>query len=515
MRRALLAVAGAAAIAGSARAAAPDAPLRVDGGLLAPAAVDGAGVRVFKGVPYAAAPVGPLRWRAPEPVEAWSGVRRSDRFGASCMQPRPFHDIDPYAPGMGEDCLFLNVWTPARAGGERLPVMVWIHGGGFVAGSGSEPRHDGVALAKKGVVVVTLNYRLGVFGFLAHPELSRETGWGGSGDWGLMDQVAALQWVRRNIAAFGGDPAKVTIFGESAGSWSVSAMTASPLARGLFRGAIGESGAVFPSRRGAAMLSEAEAGGTALAASLHADTLADLRHASPGDLLEAHGDWRADVDGHVLPQAPERIFAEGRQNAVPMIAGYNSDEGGAFAGGVLAGATLDQALRDQFGARAATVRAAYPANTEEAKRLYGGDAVIAYPTWAWAQAMRETGGGARTWLYFFDRKPGALPGVRNRTSHADDIVYAFGHPDVRPDVAMTDTDRAIADALSDYWVAFAKTGDPAAAGRPAWPAYDPARGAAARMRFGDAPAVEPDGDLARYRVLDPIWRGAAVGGSAR
>ena len=509
-RRLAVAGCGLAAMLGfgvQARAAQAGA-LHVDGGTLAEAPVVD-GVRAFKGLPYAAAPTGDLRWRPPQPVEPWTGVRRVDRFGANCAQRKMFGDIDPYDPGMSEDCLFLNVWTPAQSAGERLPVMVWIHGGGLVAGSGSEPRHDGVALARRGVVLVTLNYRLGVFGFLASSALTAENGGRGSGDWGLMDQVAALRWVRRNIAAFGGDPEKVTIFGESAGSWSVSALTASPLAKGLIRRAIGQSGAAFPSDSpGVLPLADAEAAGAQMMRTLKVESLAEMRRASTGKLLDAEEGlaWRPDVDGTLLPRTPAELFASGQVSPVPLLAGSNTDE--RFWPAALDGVGYREALQRLFTpGEAARVAAAYPADDAEAHRQFGGDVVIGYPTWAWAAAARRN--GAPTWLYLFDRTPGASAGVTGRASHAADIVYAFDHPQLRTDVAMLPQDQHVADVMSSYWVNFARTGDPNGPGLPAWPAYRPNAGEAKRLVFGDVISALPDPLLPRYEILDQAFRTSA------
>jgi para-nitrobenzyl esterase len=261
----------------------------VESGRLAMATPDARGVRCFKGIPYAAPPVGPLRWRAPAPVPSWKGVRPTDAFGANAMQGVVFSDIDPHSVGISEDCLYLNVWTPAHQGGaERLPVMVWIHGGGFAVGSGAEPRYDGAKLASRGILVVTVNYRLNALGFLAHPALSAETPHKASGNWGLMDLIAALDWVKRNIAAFGGDPDAVTIAGESVGSSAVSALMASPLAKGLFARTIGESGAFFaaPARK-LETLAEAERSGEEFARKIGARDAAGLRKVPAAEILAA------------------------------------------------------------------------------------------------------------------------------------------------------------------------------------------------------------------------------------
>ena len=296
--------------------------IAIDTGLLAAPGAGANGVRVYKGIPYAAPPVGSLRWRAPQPAPPWSGVRRTDVFGPNSLQGIVFDDIDPYACGVSEDCLYLNVWTPASPRStECLPVMVWIHGGGFVVGAGAEPRYDGSRLAARGVVVVTLNHRLNALGFLAHPELTRESDFGASGAFGMLDLIAVLQWVNRNIKAFGGDPDAVTIAGESAGSEAVSALMASPLARGLFARAIGESGATFATpTRSPAPLAAAESQGLAFMRRVGARNLAELR-AAPGL------GYRPIVDGHFLPKSPAQVFAAGEQSDVPLMAGWNKDEG--------------------------------------------------------------------------------------------------------------------------------------------------------------------------------------------
>ena len=293
--------------------------------------------RIFKGIPFAAPPVGALRWKAPQPVASWTGVRKAAEFGSRCMQGHIYNDMIFRDPGPSEDCLYLNVWTPAASAQEKLPVMVWIYGGGYSAGAASEPRQDGENLARKGVVVVSMNYRLGVFGFFVHPELAKESGHGSSGNYGLMDQVAALQWVQSNIAAFGGDPGNVTIFGESAGSFSVSAQMASPLAQGLFQRAIGESGAFFSATLDLKPLVKAEEDDAKFAEAVGAPTLEALR-AKPADellkvALRQGGGVRfaPDIDGWFFPETAYAIYAAGKQSHVPLLAGWNADEGSARA----------------------------------------------------------------------------------------------------------------------------------------------------------------------------------------
>ena len=334
-------------------------------------------LRIFRGIPYAAPPVGELRWKAPSPAAAWEGIRDATEAGPHCVQGPIFGDITFSRPA-SEDCLNLNIWTPATAPGDRLPVMVWIHGGGFQAGAGPEPRHDGDALARKGIVVVTLNYRLGVFGFLAHPELTRESGRQASGNYGLLDQVAALRWVRDNIAAFGGDPGNVTIFGESAGSFAVSALMASPIASGLFHRAIGESGAYFTTGSGTLALqplSVTEQQGVTFASSVGAETLAALRAKPAEELLKVAlktQPWfTPNLDGYVLSEDVAAIYAAGKQARVPLLAGWNADE--IRAGTVLSKqkptlASFAEQTRKRFGDRADGILKAYAATTDAGRR---------------------------------------------------------------------------------------------------------------------------------------------------
>src|SRR5580765_7427066 len=289
-------------------------------------------VKSFLGIPYAQPPVGDLRWKAPQPVAKWNGVKKAAEFGFHCMQGRVFGDMVFHDPGQNEDCLTLNVWVPDKHAEPKLPVMVWIYGGGFVAGTTSESRQDGSQLAQQGVIVVSMNYRLGVFGFMVHPELATESGHNSAGNYGLLDQLAALQWVHDNIAAFGGDPGNVTIFGESAGSFSVSSQMASPLAKGLFHKAIGESGAAF-SRSGLSydsMSARAEKDSKLVSEKLGVSTLAELRAIPADKLLEPFAppksqgfDLGPDIDGYFLPESVPAIFAAGKQNDVAMIAGWN------------------------------------------------------------------------------------------------------------------------------------------------------------------------------------------------
>ena len=455
----------------------------IGSGKLALPEADAAGVRAFKGIPYAAPPVGDLRWRAPRPEAPWAGVRPVDAFGPNSMQGVVFSDIDPSSAGVSEDCLYLNVWTAALGSDRPAPVMLWIHGGGFVVGSGAEPRYDGSYLASQGVVVVTVNHRLNALGFLAHPALTGEAGW--SGNYGMLDLVAALRWVRRNVAAFGGDPGQVTVAGESAGSEAVSALMASPLARGLFHRAIGESGGAFPSPlRAPAPLADAELAGLDFMLETGAASLAELRALPAGDVLAAAPGlgFRPIVDGYFLPRPAAAIFADGEQNDVPLLAGWNRDEGfnftllpedqpyGSYAG-------LLEAL---FADRAAEALSVYPGGSaaleKAAGRALGGDLVIGHPTWAWLEAQRRTG-RSDLFRFRFDRAPltpegwfGSRPSADAGAFHAGEILYVFNTLDAFP-WHVTPADRALARLTSGYWLNFIRTGDPNGPGLAPWPSY--------------------------------------------
>jgi para-nitrobenzyl esterase len=472
--------------------------LSLEGGALAAPAPGPGGVRAYKGIPYAAPPVGPLRWRPPQPVAPWNGVRSAEAFGPNSLQGIVFDDIDPAACGVSEDCLYLNVWTPAAPrGAERLAVMVWIHGGGFVVGSGSEPRYDGTRLAARGIVVVTLNHRLNALGFLAHPELSRESEHGASGNYGMLDLVAALQWVRRNISAFGGDPDKVTIAGESAGSEAVSALMASPLDKGLFARAIGESGAMFATpSRSPAPLARAEAGGIAFMRKVGAANLKQLRDAPAEAILAAAPGlgYRPIVDGRFLPTSPAAIFAGQEQSDVPLMAGWNKDEGFNFTlmQGEAAERPYPGLVRKIFGERTEDALRFYPAGSREGEeasaRALGGDLTIIHSTWAWIEAQTATG-KADIFRFRFDRAP-LTPqgwfGERDSRSagafHAGEILYVFDNLHAFPWL-ISDADRALARLASSYWVNFVKSGDPNGPDLPAWPSFR-----AGSIMLLDAPA---------------------------
>lgn len=463
------------------------------------------GVEAFKGIPYAAAPVGDLRWRAPEPHANWSGVLTADHFGDNCMQTTQEQQANPPSANrksvwtipfliprdpITENCLYLNVWTGASSASERRPVIVWIHGGGFQSGSGSVPLYDGSAMAKKGVVFVTINYRLGVFGFLALRELSGESSHHASGDYGLLDQIAALQWVRRNIAAFGGDPDNVTIAGQSAGSFSVNDLVASPLAKGLFQRAIAESGASMLSdaMNHTADLATAEANGRRFMEKARVQSLEGLRRIPADSLMKLGGSFGPIIDGYVLPEKVAQIFGQGKQNDVPTLTGWNMDEGTAFS--VFSKPMNAEAFRKQarrvYGDQADQFLKYYPAATDPAARSSQfasiRDLLFATQNYVWANLQTKTG-TSNVYLYSFDRKLPANDELAFFGAfHSGEIAYVLDNLDYlhRPWQAV---DRKLADTMSSYWVNFARSGNPNGEGLPQWPVYQP--GTSTDMELGE------------------------------
>ena len=492
-------------------------PVHVSDGLVSGVAGSSSDVRVFKGIPFAAPPVGDLRWRAPKAPQHWEGVRTADKFSDTCMQRRPANAATERA--MSEDCLYLNVYTAAKSAKDHRPVMVWIHGGALTSGAGS--LYDGEALAKKGVVVVTVNYRLGVFGFYANPELTKESDRNASGNYGLLDQIAALEWVQKNIAAFGGDPRRVTIFGESAGSWSVNYLVATPLAHGLFQRAIGESGAEFaPARK----LSDVEQAGVKFGQSIGADSLAALRSKSADDLQKATGfATAANVDGWLLPQDVYTIFAQGKQNDVPVLIGSNADEGTMFTPPTVKAAAFRETAAKRFGPDADAFLKLYPFNSDEeawaAQAASMRDQVFGWEMRTWARMQTKTG-KSKAYMYFFSRVP---PG-QNRAKgayHGSEIAYVFGNLEVAPFAVSAgggprpwqDIDRKLADTMSSYWVNFATTGDPNGKGLPKWPVYHAKDDML--MSFADSIEVKPVPNKAALDFLDGYFERQRQSGGTR
>uniref|UniRef100_UPI0035CC9C4E carboxylesterase/lipase family protein n=1 Tax=uncultured Sphingomonas sp. TaxID=158754 RepID=UPI0035CC9C4E len=482
----------------------------------------GSAIGIFRGIPFAAPPLAALRWREPQPVAPWSGVRAATAFAPRCMQQPLFSDMMFRSPGTSEDCLYLNVWTPAkldRTSRRKAPVLLYVYGGGFMAGDSSEKRYDGAALARRGIVVVTVNYRLGVFGFFSHPELTASSPHRASGNYGLLDQVAALGWVKRNIAAFGGDPDHVTIGGESAGSMAVSALMASPLSRGAIAGAIGESGAMMQ-KLSPPPLAELEQKGAAFAQKIGAPTLAALRALPAETLLEAQGNnhdmpFAAVIDGYFLTEAPAATFASGKAAHVPLLVGSNSQEApgsAVFGPGAPTLANYRLGLARTLGDKADAIFALYPAKTDAdvlpAATAVASDDFLALPTWKWFDLHRRT--GAPTYYYAYTRvRPRALADTSANplpwgAVHSAEIEYALGNLDANPLYAWTTDDRTVSATMNGYFANFIKTGNPNGASLPAWPraSRDPAR---IRRQIIDVETAESAfTDQRRYAAADSL-----------
>lgn len=474
------------------------------------------GIRSYKGIPFAAPPVGPLRWKFPQPVVPWEGTRPAKEFGPSSLQSRAVALVMGVQGGLDEDCLYLNVWAPTSA--KDLPVMVWIHGGAFTTGSGSMPLYDGSRSAAKGVVVVTINYRLGPLGFMAHPELTKEGG-GSSGNYGIRDQIAALQWVRANIAGFGGDPANVTIFGESAGGYSVNILGVSPPARGLFHRAISESGGSFaPANTGNGALGmihmplkRAEAEGEKLFAKLKVTSLAKARELPAKAITDAASSdttGAAVFDGTILPKDIYELYTERRFNDTPVLVGSNSDEAAMFVWGRSTPEKIKKQAAEGLGEHADAILGLYPHATVDeatwATKAALTDLAFTWHAWTWAGVQSRYGKNP-AFLYYFDQRP---PGNNSGASHAAEIAFVFGN---LPPAGLfrkepRSEDQQLSEMMMNYWVNFAKTGDPNGGELPKWPAFsnkDPQG-----MIFDAKPSVRPMPYEKRMPVLDAYfsWR---------
>jgi para-nitrobenzyl esterase len=470
-------------------------PVKVEQGLLAGTSGSTPDVRVYRGIPFAAPPVGDLRWKAPQPAAIWQGVHQATEFSNACWQ------------------------TPYPA------VMVWIHGGGFTRGFSGTSSYNGEPLAHKGAIIVTINYRLGVFGFFAHPELSAESGHHASGNYALLDQIAAMQWVQKNIAAFGGDPTRVTIFGESAGSWAVNALMASPQAKGLFQRAIGESGGLFSPMK---TLGETEKEGEKLAAALTATPIADAKpdsaentapsmlkalRAKPAEELLKASDTetvRTIVDGWVLPQDIATIFAQDKQNDVPLIVGYNADEGTALApqGANMKAFMFIGGVHQRYGSQADALLKVYPAASDEqaVSSFYSAyrDQAFGWEMRTWARMATKTGHQA-AYMYYFSRRPPGPQSAKLRAFHASEIAYVFG-TFVWP-FPWEDTDKKLSDAMTSYWVNFAATGNPNGGSLVKWPSYNSKDDQA--LEFGDQIAVRSEVNKAGLDFFDGYYKSMA------
>ncbi|MES2266133.1 MAG: carboxylesterase family protein [Bacteroidota bacterium] len=481
--------------------------VKIDNGIVE-SVTEKSGVNSFKGIPFAQPPIGELRWKEPQPVNSWTGVRKCDAFGYNAMQKKPFGDMGFRSPGMSEDCLYLNVWVPAGKPKAKLPVLVYFYGGGFVAGDGSEPRYDGESMAKRGIITLTVNYRLGVFGFLAHPELTKKSAHHSSGNYGLLDQNAALRWVQKNIAAFGGDPNKVTIAGESAGSMSVSAQMVSPLSKNLIAGAIGESGAMFKPLA-PATLSVAESNGVKFGEKAEATTLAALRAIPADQLLDlaskpGNPPTGFVMDGYFFSKSPSETFMAGEQAKVPLLVGWNSAEipyQAFMYGNAPTPENYLKQLNVIYKDKANEVLKLYPGATEEevikSATELASDRFIVYATWKWADTHAKTS-GKPVYRYMFSKAkppvtaamanltPGLAGGVNKTTDaekakpkgpqpyngapHAFEIEYAMGNLATNKMYEWTADDYKVSDTMESYFANFVKTGNPNGAGLPKWDA---------------------------------------------
>jgi len=480
------------------------------------------GVRSFRGIPFAQPPVGPLRWREPQPLAKWSGVRMATTWSARCEQSAAFADMRFRSESTSEDCLYLNIWTPENAKpGMKLPVFFYVYGGGFVAGAADESRYDGASMAKQGIIVIAANYRLGNFGFFSHPELTAESPHHASGNQGLFDQVAALKWTRDNIAAFGGDPSHITINGESAGSFSVSALTVSPLSRDLIVGVIGESGAAVDGRMGPVPLKTAEASGVAFSQKLGATSLAALREL-PADAILNSGAKAAPglglaIDGYLLPQTLDATYAARQAAHVPAMIGSNSQD--MFANTVIGNdpptvARYRAGIVSLFGGNADTVLKLYPvasdADVVKVSTQVSSDQFLGQPTWKWFDLHRQSGQPTYYFRYDHIRQPAigipapSMPIVG--AVHSAEIEYALGNLDVAgvtPLYPWTPADRQVSKVLQGYFVNFIKNGNPNGAGLPKWQAAG-ASDTPRRQIIGLETSGRPVTEQSRFRAMDAL-----------
>ena len=472
---------------------------------------------IFKGIPFAAPPIGELRWRAPQPVEKWDSIKLTTEYA-----PSPIQGGNPPS-GKSEDCLYLNIWTPAKSAKERLPVLVWIYGGGFSFGSTAEPVFNGEKLARKGVVLVSIAYRVGQLGFLAHPELSDENTYGVSGNYGLLDQIAGLKWIRKNIAAFGGDPDRVTIFGESAGGISVSMLCASPLAKGLFHGAISQSGGSFgPTRpttypgENMKTLKQAEIEGEDFAQKAGVFSIAELRKIDAEKLPSGWGMGSAwpIVDGYVIPDDQYKLYEAGKYNDVPVLIGYNSDEGLSFTW-VKTPEEYVEGVKLRYGKFSDELLKAYPLGENsipKTARDLARDAAFGWHTWIWARLQSKTG-KSKVYYYYFDQHPDYpedSPNFGHGSPHGQDIVYVFQNLDPS-NPQTTKSDLEISDAMGTYWTNFAKNGNPNGENLPEWPAFSDTNPMI--MYFSQTPHVGPVPSTKSLEVLNGYfkWRRSPEG----
>jgi para-nitrobenzyl esterase len=514
-------------LAPSPAAAALKEPLKLDAGLLGGSTSSSANVRVFKGIPFAAPPVGALRWAPPQPVAKWSGTRDAGKFGNVCIQPpgptsgpqaRTNIAVMPDSPPLGEDCLYLNVWTGAEKANEKRPVMVWFFGGAFTEGGGSPHLYDGDALARRGAVVVTMNYRLGPYGFFVHPALTAESAHKASGNYGLMDMLASLRWVKRNIAAFGGDPGNVTVFGQSAGAMAIASLVASPQSKGLFRRAISESGAwmgLGMAANGMRTRAQAEEVGLKAANDAGVHTVAELRAMSSSDVTAKFRSAGMIVDGWIIPEDPSLTFASAKQNAVDVLVGSNKDE--SFFAASTTPEQFEQQAKERWGALADQYLQLYPHTTAEEAARSTAESVGDGTFWHMRlYADYQAAKGKAAWLYYFTQNPPAPAGRPPLpATHAAEVPYVFanlGAPPLFPDrsvpelAAASAPDKQLADRMASYWVNFARSGDPNAPGLPKWQPHQP-RAADRAMILDADPSSEHLPSAARLALFDKQYEG--------
>ena len=475
------------------------------------------GIRMFKGIPFAEPPIDDLRWKAPQPVKNWKGVRKVDKFGPRAMQRYLFDDMNFRSDGMSEDCLYLNIWTPAKTKGERLPVLVYFYGGGLFTGDGSEYRYDGENMARKGIVSITVNYRLNIFGFLAHPELTKESPHQASGNYGFLDQAEALRWINKNIAAFGGDPDKVTIAGESAGSVSVSAQMASPFSKDLIAGAIGSSGSLFGTLS-ARPLAEAEERGTEFAKMIGANSLVGLRAMPATDLLKATEkvDWvyfSPSIDGYFFPKPPLEIFQASEQSQVPLLAGWNSQESGyqgVLGGNVPTPENYSQALYALYDDQAEKLLEVYPGSSEEeviqSATDLAGDRFTGFSTWKWIELHQQS--NQPVYRYYYTRprpamRSGEAPAQKGAV-HSAEIEYAMGNLPTNRVYDWMPEDYLTSTIFQTYYLNFVKTGNPNGLGVPEWPTINN-DGTSKIMFIDEHTRLEDDEKRGRYLLLDELY----------
>jgi len=503
--------------------------VKVSSGMLQGVSDPETGLKYFWGIPYAQPPVGNLRWRAPQVVIPWTGVRKANHFGPKAMQLNIFSDMRFRSKETSEDCLYLNVWTPAQTPNDLLPVFVYFYGGGFVAGDGSEWRYDGADMAQKGIVTVTVNYRLGIFGFFAHPGLTKESTHHSSGNYGMLDQQAALQWVHDNIHAFGGDPNRVTIGGESAGSIAVFALMASPLSRNFIAGAIGESGAMIQPTLPPISLSEGEKRGVEFAKKIGDTSLQSLRNLPAEELLKLGSQkgfsyFTSTIDGYFFPESPLEIFEKGEQAKIPLLAGWNSAEApytSFMQGQIPTPENYKKLVQKQFGGKAQEVLKLFPGNNQaqviQSATDLASDQFIVYSTWKWTELQRNTS-GKNVYRYLFERpRPNGykgfgngsdhpLPPPVNGAAHSWEIEYALGNLATNKVYPWTPDDYKVSATMLDYFANFIKTGNPNGNGLPDW-APNNAGTSVKVMHINVDSRLLPENDRKQFEFLDKYYLG--------